>query len=382
MLGKRQAEHLVTEAARDIDAFYQHQIPLWPGTPPPRNTPRTGGGAPRRPAPRQPHGRTDERVVTAIEEAPRRRRGRSKGTIKRLEPLDTRIPDAGTGAARCPYRPRPPSTGSSTNSPGPPDTPTAPPARCPPPPAGGRSLRPWCCDRHHPAWTSWPSSTTAPPAAPNSRSPSTSPPAPSSPPSCAQAGTGRGIAHLRHHQRAAVPAPARPHRLRRHPPRAGRRNRGLLQRRPTAGPARRMARTTTASTRTCLPRKALTPNQMWAALIAVAGYVTLPLSGSDYLELLPVQAVSRRKPSPHAPVMPTGGRARPQQSHRVAGGGDAAHDPFRPWKPRRRARRTRRSPCTIAWEVILLAERAVHRRARSPTAGRSCAGDGRPRTRW
>ncbi|MGA5799105.1 hypothetical protein ACPC4G_31965 [Streptomyces cellulosae] len=91
----------------------------------------------------------------------------------------------------------------------------------------------------------------------------------------------------------------------------------------------------------------------------------------------------RRKPSPHAPVMPTGGRARPQQSHRVAGGGDAAHDRFRPWKPRRRARRTRRSPCIIAWQVIiLLAERAVHRRARSPTAGRSCAGDGRPRTRW
>ncbi|CAM5645603.1 hypothetical protein SAFG77S_04605 [Streptomyces afghaniensis] len=45
-------------------------------------------------------------------------------------------------------------------------------------------------------------------------------------------------AHLRHHQRAAVPAPARLHRLGRHPPRAGRRNRGLLQRRPTAGPAR------------------------------------------------------------------------------------------------------------------------------------------------
>ncbi|CAM5640160.1 hypothetical protein [Streptomyces afghaniensis 772] [Streptomyces afghaniensis] len=45
-----------------------------------------------------------------------------------------------------------------------------------------------------------------------------------------------------------------------------------------------------------LPRKALTPNQMWAALIAVAGHVTLPLSGSDYLELLPVrwQAITER----------------------------------------------------------------------------------------
>ncbi|SMF87511.1 Mu transposase C-terminal domain-containing protein, partial [Streptomyces sp. Amel2xC10] len=45
-----------------------------------------------------------------------------------------------------------------------------------------------------------------------------------------------------------------------------------------------------------LPKKALTPNQMWAALIAVAGYVPLPLSGSDYLELLPVrwQAITER----------------------------------------------------------------------------------------
>uniref|UniRef100_UPI002F9157A0 Mu transposase C-terminal domain-containing protein n=1 Tax=Streptomyces sp. NBC_01592 TaxID=2975889 RepID=UPI002F9157A0 len=38
-----------------------------------------------------------------------------------------------------------------------------------------------------------------------------------------------------------------------------------------------------------LPRAALTPNQMWAALVAVAGYVPVPLSGSDYLELLPVR---------------------------------------------------------------------------------------------
>ncbi|MFH9431956.1 Mu transposase C-terminal domain-containing protein [Streptomyces sp. NPDC017615] len=45
-----------------------------------------------------------------------------------------------------------------------------------------------------------------------------------------------------------------------------------------------------------LPKKALTPNQMWAALIAVAGHVPLPLSGSDYLELLPVrwQAITER----------------------------------------------------------------------------------------
>ncbi|MFD9394891.1 transposase [Streptomyces sp. NPDC060000] len=38
-----------------------------------------------------------------------------------------------------------------------------------------------------------------------------------------------------------------------------------------------------------LPKTALTPNQMWAALIAVCGYVPVPLSGADYLELLPVR---------------------------------------------------------------------------------------------
>ncbi|MER7057901.1 Mu transposase C-terminal domain-containing protein [Streptomyces sp. NPDC000351] len=38
-----------------------------------------------------------------------------------------------------------------------------------------------------------------------------------------------------------------------------------------------------------MPRKALTPNQMWAALVSVAGHVPVPLTGRDYLELLPVR---------------------------------------------------------------------------------------------
>ncbi|MHA4779817.1 Mu transposase C-terminal domain-containing protein [Streptomyces sp. MSC1_001] len=38
-----------------------------------------------------------------------------------------------------------------------------------------------------------------------------------------------------------------------------------------------------------LPKIALSPNQMWAALVAVAGYVPVPLTGNDYLELLPVR---------------------------------------------------------------------------------------------
>ncbi|MFF5372833.1 transposase [Streptomyces sp. NPDC013187] len=38
-----------------------------------------------------------------------------------------------------------------------------------------------------------------------------------------------------------------------------------------------------------MPKKALTPNQMWAALLPVAGYVPVPLAADDYVELLPVR---------------------------------------------------------------------------------------------
>jgi hypothetical protein len=37
-----------------------------------------------------------------------------------------------------------------------------------------------------------------------------------------------------------------------------------------------------------LPRAALSPNEMYAALVATAGYLPLALTGTDYLELLPV----------------------------------------------------------------------------------------------
>ncbi|MET9453252.1 hypothetical protein ABZY21_40095 [Streptomyces cinerochromogenes] len=38
-----------------------------------------------------------------------------------------------------------------------------------------------------------------------------------------------------------------------------------------------------------LPKKALAPNEMWAALLGTSRYVPLPLTGADYLELLPVR---------------------------------------------------------------------------------------------
>jgi transposase InsO family protein len=37
-----------------------------------------------------------------------------------------------------------------------------------------------------------------------------------------------------------------------------------------------------------MPRRALSPNEMYAALVAAAGYLPLTLTGEDYLELLPV----------------------------------------------------------------------------------------------
>ncbi|MBL1090483.1 MULTISPECIES: DDE-type integrase/transposase/recombinase [Streptomyces] len=38
-----------------------------------------------------------------------------------------------------------------------------------------------------------------------------------------------------------------------------------------------------------LPKKALSPGEMWAALLGASGYVPLPLTGADYTELLPVR---------------------------------------------------------------------------------------------
>ncbi|MFD4814371.1 Mu transposase C-terminal domain-containing protein [Streptomyces sp. NPDC058418] len=38
-----------------------------------------------------------------------------------------------------------------------------------------------------------------------------------------------------------------------------------------------------------MPRRALSPNEMWAALVAVCGYVPVPLGREDYTELMPVK---------------------------------------------------------------------------------------------
>jgi hypothetical protein len=38
-----------------------------------------------------------------------------------------------------------------------------------------------------------------------------------------------------------------------------------------------------------MPRLSLSPNEMWAALVAVCGYVPVPLSREDYIELMPVK---------------------------------------------------------------------------------------------
>ncbi|MFE9174483.1 hypothetical protein ACFYNZ_34480 [Streptomyces kebangsaanensis] len=38
-----------------------------------------------------------------------------------------------------------------------------------------------------------------------------------------------------------------------------------------------------------LPKKTLAPNEMWGALLGASGYVPLPLTGADYVELLPVR---------------------------------------------------------------------------------------------
>ena len=42
------------------------------------------------------------------------------------------------------------------------------------------------------------------------------------------------------------------------------------------------------------PRRMLSPNEKYAALVAAAGYLPLTLSGEDYLELLPVVVCQER----------------------------------------------------------------------------------------
>ncbi|WP_331489839.1 hypothetical protein [Streptomyces sp. Go40/10] len=101
-------------------------------------------------------------------------------------------------------------------------------------------------------------------------------------------------ADLRHPQRPVPPAPARLHRIRRHPSRPDTEKdtcysvpqlQDLLDGwlvhyhlQPHEGLRHPM-----------MPKKALTPNQMWAALVVVAGHVPVPLTGSEYLELLPMR---------------------------------------------------------------------------------------------
>ena len=49
-----------------------------------------------------------------------------------------------------------------------------------------------------------------------------------------------------------------------------------------------------------MPRRALSPNEKYAALVAAAGYLPLTLTGEDYLELLPVAVARRSTPTASA----------------------------------------------------------------------------------
>ena len=85
-----------------------------------------------------------------------------------------------------------------------------------------------------------------------------------------------------------------------------------------------------------LPRRPLSPNEMYAALVAAAGYVPVPLTGDDYIELLPVDVAGhQRLRHPHrlphlrlrraAPLPPAAVRCHRQA--RAVGG------PLRPLRP-------------------------------------------------
>lgn len=83
-----------------------------------------------------------------------------------------------------------------------------------------------------------------------------------------------------------------------------------------------------------MPRLPLSPNEMWAALVAVCGYVPVPLGREDYIELMPVK---RQKINDYGiridyRLRPHGPQPLPRRA--LAGGGRPVGDPLQPARSR------------------------------------------------
>ncbi|MEU1212609.1 hypothetical protein ACFYSH_15330 [Streptomyces sp. NPDC005791] len=128
-----------------------------------------------------------------------------------------------------------------------------------------------------------------------------------------------------------------------------------------------------------MPRVAVSPNEMWAALVAVTGHVPVPLSGDDYVELLPVrwQAVNDYgirfgyRTYDHPGLNPYRRRCSPRADKN--GRWEVHHNPYDPNRVWVRLQRSgARSPSTMSaapWNVGMAVKTT---RRRSPRHSMRC----------
>ncbi|MEU9255485.1 hypothetical protein AB0D66_27020 [Streptomyces sp. NPDC048270] len=83
------------------------------------------------------------------------------------------------------------------------------------------------------------------------------------------------------------------------------------------------------------PRLTLTPNEMWAALTAVAGHVPVPLTAADWIELLPSRRCAIGDEGIRFEYRTYDSRALNKHRHRSTaadGKWEVHHNPYEPWR--------------------------------------------------
>ncbi|MFJ3505698.1 hypothetical protein [Streptomyces sp. NPDC090135] len=84
-----------------------------------------------------------------------------------------------------------------------------------------------------------------------------------------------------------------------------------------------------------MPRLALTPNEMWAALTGIAGHVPVPLTGADWIELLPSRRCAISDEGIRFEHRTYDGPALNGHRHRSTaadGKWEVHHNPYEPWQ--------------------------------------------------
>ncbi|MBM7443101.1 hypothetical protein [Streptomyces sp. HB132] len=84
-----------------------------------------------------------------------------------------------------------------------------------------------------------------------------------------------------------------------------------------------------------MPRLTLTPNEMWAALTGIAGHVPVPLTGADWIELLPSRRCAIGDEGIRFEHRTYDGPALNGHRHRSTaadGKWEVHHNPYEPWQ--------------------------------------------------